>query len=320
MTRFGYALSAEEFRPRELVALARRAEEAGFEFAAISDHYHPWVDAQGQSPFVWTVLGGIAQATERIRVGTGVTCPTIRVHPAIMAQAAATTAEMFGDRFFFGVGSGENLNEHILGDHWPPVDVRLEMLEEAIEVIRLLWQGGLRSHRGRHYTVENARIYTLPERPPPIIVSAFGPKAASVAARAGDGLWGTSPKSELIEQFRQQGGEGKPVYGMVKACWAEDEATARRTVLERWPNSGIPGRLARELALPSHFEEAATLVTEESASKTVACGPDPEQHLESINRFVEAGYDHVYVQQIGPEQEGFFRFYEREVLPKLNGS
>jgi G6PDH family F420-dependent oxidoreductase len=317
MTQYGCTLSAEEFGPDRLVALAQRAEEAGFDFAAISDHYHPWTSKQGESPFVWTVLGGIAHATRRIGIATGVTCPTIRIHPAIIAQAAATVASMLPGRFAFGVGSGENLNEHVTGDRWPPVSVRLEMLEEAIEVIRLLWQGGLRSHHGRHYTVENARLYTLPEQPPPIIVSAFGPKAAALAARVGDGLWGTSPSEELVREFRQQSSDGKPVYGLVKVCWAEDEASARRTVLEIWPNSGIPGRLARELPLPSHFEEAAKLIDEETACQGVACGPDPDRHVEAIQGFVRAGFDHVYVQQIGPEQEGFFRFYQREVLPKL---
>jgi G6PDH family F420-dependent oxidoreductase len=226
-------------------------------------------------------------------------------------------AAMLPGRFTFGIGSGENLNEHVLGDRWPPVEVRLEMLEEAIEVIRLLWQGGLKSHHGRHYTVENARLYTLPEAQPPIVVSAFGPKAAALAARAGDGLWGTSPDGDLVRQFRRDGPRDGPVYGLVKVCWAEDEESARRTVLEYWPNAGVPGRLARELPLPSHFEEAAKLVDEETAAQGVATGPDPERHLEAIDRFVQAGYDHVYVQQIGPDQEGCFRFYQREVLPKL---
>src|ERR671923_2146837 len=172
---FGLALSSEEHPPRDLVQLAQRAEETGLEFAMISDHFHPWTDAQGQSPFVWAVIGGIAQATERLRLGTGVTCPIVRLHPAIVAQAAATAAAMMPGRFFLGVGTGENLNEHILGDRWPPYDIRLERLEEAVQVIRLLWQGGVQTHRGRHYTVENARIYTLPDRPPPIMVAASGP-------------------------------------------------------------------------------------------------------------------------------------------------
>src|SRR5919202_36572 len=176
--QLGYTLSCEEHGPNELVRNARAAEEAGFEFATISDHFHPWIDAQGESPFVWSVIGGVSQATERLRLGTGVTCPLIRIHPGIVAQAAATSAAMMQGRFFLGVGTGENLNEHILGDRWPAPDERLEMLEEAIVVMRLLWQGGFQRHRGKHYTVENARIYTLPEEPVPVMVAAAQTQAA----------------------------------------------------------------------------------------------------------------------------------------------
>ncbi len=203
---YGYALSSEEHPPNELVALARRAEDAGFSFALISDHYHPWADAQGHSPFVWSVIGGIAHATERMRLGTGVTCPTIRIHPAIIAHAVATSACMLGDRFFLGVGTGENLNEHILGDHWPAPDERLERLEEAITVMRLLWKGGYQTHRGKHYTVENARLYDLPERPVPIAVAAAKPNAAELAGRVGDGLVNTSPDAEIVQKFEGAGG------------------------------------------------------------------------------------------------------------------
>ena len=208
MASIGYTLSSEEFGPRELVGLARRAEEVGFDFLSISDHYHPWVDRQGNSPFVWAVLGGVAEATQQIEVGTGVTCPTTRIHPAIVAQAAATAATMLEGRFFLGVGSGENLNEHILGDRWPETDVRQERLAEAVEVIRLLWEGGLTSHHGRHYTVENARLYTLPDRLPPIIVAAAGPQATELAGRIGDGFFGLVPDREVIEQFEAAGGGG----------------------------------------------------------------------------------------------------------------
>ena len=188
MTEIGYALSSEEHTPGDLVKNARRAEEAGFTFALISDHFHPWIDHQGHSPFVWGVIGGISQATQKLRLGTGVTCPTVRIHPAILSQAAATAAAMMPGRFFFGVGSGENLNEHILGDHWPPADIRLDMLEEAIEIIRRLWQGDQVSYWGNYYVVENARIYTLPEELPPIMVAAVGANAIELAGRLGDGL------------------------------------------------------------------------------------------------------------------------------------
>jgi G6PDH family F420-dependent oxidoreductase len=309
----GYALSSEEHRPADLVRHGRLAEERGFSFALVSDHFHPWTDRQGQSPFVWGVVGAIAQATDRLRLGTGVTCPTIRIHPAIIAQAAATAAVLMPGRFFLGLGTGENLNEHVLGDRWPEGEVRLELLTEAIEVIRLLWQGGYQSHRGRHYTVEQARLYTLPEEPPPIVVAAAKPDAARLAATA-DGLVGTAPDPELLAAFESAGGEGKPRYGQLTVCWAEDEARARKTALEWWPNAALPGDLGQELALPRHFEQAAELVTEADVAEKVLCGPDPAAHLAAIDEFAEAGYDHVYVHQVGPDQEGFLDFYAREIL------
>jgi coenzyme F420-dependent glucose-6-phosphate dehydrogenase len=317
VTEIGYTLSSEEHPPDSLVRFARRAEVVGFDFATISDHYHPWVDQQGQSPFVWGVIGGVAQVTEGLRLGTAVTCPTVRIHPAIIAQAAATATCMMPGRFFLGVGSGENLNEHILGRHWPPTRIRLEMLEEAVSVIRALWQGGMQNHRGRHFTVENARIYSLPSEPPPIMVAASGPQSIKLAGRIGDGLIGIAPDNELIRSFDEAGGEGKPRYGQVHVCWAEDESEARRTAHKWWPNAGIKGALGWELRLPSHFEQAAELVSEADVAKSVVCGPDRGRHIEAIEEFVDAGYDHVFVHQIGPNQEGFFSFYEREVLPAV---
>ena len=199
MVELGYALSSEEHSPNDLVENARKAEEAGFSFALISDHIHPWVDRQGNSAFVWSVIGGIARETERLRLGTGVTCPTLRIHPAIVAHAAATCAAMMPGRFFLGLGSGENLNEHVLGARWPFPDERFEMLEEAIEVIRLLWQGGYQTHRGKHYRVEKARLYTLPEEPPPLAIAAAGPRAARLAGRLGDALVSVAPDEKVIE-------------------------------------------------------------------------------------------------------------------------
>ncbi|MEA2525060.1 MAG: hypothetical protein QOF73_2287 [Thermomicrobiales bacterium] len=317
MVQFGYALSAEEHAPNDLVRHARLAEEAGFTFALISDHFHPWVDAQGHCPFVWSVIGGIAQATERLRLGTGVTCPTIRIHPAIIAQAAATSAAMMPGRFFLGVGTGENLNEHVLGDRWPEYDVRAEMLEEAIEVIRLLWQGGNQSHRGRHYTVENARLYTLPEEPTPIMVAAAGAKAAELAGRIGDGLISVGPEAEVVQIFEGAGGAGKPRFAQATVCWAEDEATARRTAHELWAFSALPGELSQELPMPAHFEQATQIITEEMVAESIVCGPDPAKHVEQMQKYVDAGFDHIYIHQVGPDQEGFMRFYQQEVLPKL---
>jgi coenzyme F420-dependent glucose-6-phosphate dehydrogenase len=317
MPALGYALSCEEHAPADLVRWARRAEDGGFEYALISDHFHPWVDRQGESPFVWAVLGAIAQATERLRLGTGVTCPTIRLHPAIVAHAAATTAALMPGRFFLGVGTGENLNEHVLGDRWPAGDVRLEMLEEAIAVIRLLWKGGYQSHRGTHYTVENARLYTLPEEPPPIAVAASQPEAAELAGRRGDALVAVAPDRELVQRFEAAGGAGKPRYGQVTVCWAAGEEQAKQTAREWWPNAGLQGELSQELALPRHFEQAAATVSEEDIAEVVVCGPDADAHAEKIQEFADAGFDHVYVHQVGPDQEGFFTFYGREILPRF---
>ena len=241
--KLGYALSSEEHRPLDLVEHARRAEEAGFSFALVSD-------------------------------------------------------------------------EHVLGDRWPAAEIRREMLEEAVAVMRQLWEGELTSHRGDYYTVENARLYTVPEEPIEVMVAAGGPEAAELAGRIGDGFVGTAPEAELLEAFEAAGGEGKPRYGQLTVCWAEDEAEARRTAHEWWPNAALKGTLGQELPLPSHFEAAAAMVTEDDVAEAVVCGPDPERHAEAIDAYVEAGYDHVYVHQVGPDQEGFLRCYERELLPR----
>jgi len=317
MTELGYALSSEEHAPNDLVQHARLAEEAGFSFALISDHYHPWVDRQGHCPFVWSVLGGIAQATSRLRLGTGVTCPIIRIHPAIIAQAAATVAAMMPGRFFLGVGTGENLNEHILGDRWPPHDVRLDMLEEAIAVIRQLWQGGTQSHHGHYYTVENARLYTLPETLPQIFVAASGPSAAELAGRVGDGLISTAPDKAIVRSFTDAGGAGKPHYAQLTVCWAADEDAARRTAYEVWPNAGVKGELSQELPTPTHFEQAAKMVNEDAVAQEVICGPDPERHIKAIQKYIDAGYDHIYIHQVGPDQAGFCQFYAEQIMPKF---
>jgi G6PDH family F420-dependent oxidoreductase len=312
MVKVGYFLSSEEFGPNELIEQAKMAEAAGFEALWISDHFHPWTSEQGNSPFVWSVIGGLSQATS-LPVTTGVTCPTMRIHPAIIAQAAATSAVMLGGRFSLGVGSGENLNEHIFGDPWPSTDVRLEMLEEAVEVMRLLWEGGVKDHHGKHYTVENAQLYTLPEVPPPVLVSGFGPKSIQLAGRIGDGYCGVEPDPEVVGLFRSSGGGDKPAHTGTKVCFMEDEAAARKTAHRLWANEQLPG----ELLTPQHFEQATSPVTEEMVAEAMVCGPDPERHIENIRQAADAGYDEVYVQQIGPEQEAFFRFYEKEVLPGL---
>jgi G6PDH family F420-dependent oxidoreductase len=312
----GYSLASEELHPTDMVRAAQRAEEIGFQSAWLSDHFHPWIDRQGASPFVWSVIGGIAATTE-LRVGTAVTCPLIRTHPAVVAHAAATSAAMLPGRFYLGVGTGEALNEHIFGDRWPPADVRLEMLDEAVAVMRKLWEGGQQSHEGKHYRVENARLYTLPDQPVPVMVSGFGPKAAELAGRIGDGYVGSAPDADLLATFDEAGGTGKPKFAGVKVCWAEDEAEARRTAYELWPNLGLPGQLAQELTLPSFFEQAVESVDEGAVTSKVVCGPDSERHLEMIRKYAEAGYDEVFVHQIGADQDGFLRFYGEEVLPKV---
>jgi G6PDH family F420-dependent oxidoreductase len=318
VTEIGYALSSEEHAPRDLVANAAKAEQAGFEFLMVSDHYHPWTDTQGNSPFVWSVIGAIAQATERVWLGTGVTAPIIRIHPAIIAQAVATSAALMPGRFRLGVGTGENLNEHILGDQWPETDVRREMLEEAIEVMRLLWQGGMQSWRGKHYTVEQARIYSLPEETPEILVAASGPKSIELAGRVGDGYVGLAPEKENVDRFKRAGGEGKPVVGQIEVCWAESEDAAVDTVHEWWPQTALGGELTYELKLPAHFEQACELVTKDDIRESpIPLGPDVDRHVAGIKEFIDAGYTHVYVHQLGPDQDGMLSFYETEVLPKL---
>jgi G6PDH family F420-dependent oxidoreductase len=316
MVELGFALSSEEHSPEMLVRHAAAAEEAGFTFALVSDHFHPWTDTQGESGFVWSVIGAISQATRELRLGTGVTCPTMRIHPAVIAQASATCALLMPGRFFLGVGTGENLNEHVLGDRWPGPQERLEMLEESVALIRELWEGGLVSHRGRHYTVDRARIYSAPGEPPDIAVAAAGENAAELAGRIGDALVATAPDSGLVGRFEEAGGAGKPRYGQLTVCWAESEREAMRTAHHWWPNAALPGDLGQELALPRHYEQATRVVTPEQVAEAVVCGPDADRHREAIDKFEQAGFDHVYVHQVGPDQQGFMHFYEREILTR----
>ena len=314
MTRYGYTLSSEEHPPRDLVENARAAEELGFDFLSISDHFHPWVGTQGHSPFVWSVLGAIAGSTDRIEVGVGVTCPIIRIHPAVIAHASATTSLLLPDRFFLGVGTGEALNEHVLGHRWPRPEVRLAMLREAVDIIRAMWSGDTYDHHGQYYEVDNARLFDPPEAPPPIIVSGFGDDAIRLAADIGDGYWGHSPDGAA--DFEAAGGSG-PRYAQLNVCWAEDREAARKTVHQVWPNTGLPGQLAQDLPTWTHFEQAVELVTEDDATKSVPCGPDVEPILESVRTFRDAGYDHLYFHQIGPDQQGFLDFWARTLRPAL---
>lgn len=316
MVEIGYAFSCEEHAPQKLVQNAKRAEQVGFTFALISDHYHPWIDKQGESAFVWSILGAIAQVTQKIRIGTGVTCPLIRIHPAIIAQAAATVASLMPGRFFLGVGTGENLNEHITGEKWPPYDTRAEMLREAVEIIRLLWQGGTQSFDGMYYTVENAQVYSLPDQLPPIMVAAAGKKAAQLAGEIGDGLIAAADK-EVVDAFKESGTGKRPTIGQVSVCWAADDATARKTAFEWWPNAAIGGQVSQELALPAFFEQAAKTVREEDVAESVICSSDPKKHLEAIRKVLDLGIEQVYIHQIGPDQAGFFDFYQQHILPEF---
>jgi G6PDH family F420-dependent oxidoreductase len=311
--RIGYFLSCEEFTPAQLIEQARLAQDAGFQGLWISDHYHPWNDAQGESPFVWSMIGALSQVVT-IPVTTAVTCPIMRIHPAVIAQAAATSAALHDGRFVLGVGTGEALNEHVLGDRWPFADERLEMLEEAVEVLRKLWQGDYVTHHGRHYTVDQAKIYTRPAQPPKVYVSAFGPKAIEVAARVGDGYISTSPDGDLVADFRRRGGDGKTAQGGFKGCWASTEDEGVEIAHRLWGTSGIPGELSQVLPSPKHFEQAAQLVTPEMTRRSLPCGPDPAGHAEQLKKYESAGFDEVYVSNIGPHYRELIDLYRREFL------
>jgi len=317
----GYFLSSEEYTPAELLDQARRAEEAGFEALWISDHFHPWNDEQGQSPFVWSIIGAIAQVCS-LPVTTAVTCPTTRIHPVIIAQAAATSAVLLNGEFRLGVGTGEALNEHVTGARWPSILQRLEQLEEAVEVMRRLWTGEFVTFHGQHYTVENARIYTRPDDPPPVYVSGFGPNAAELAGRIGDGFISTSPDREGLQRFRDSGGAGKPSQVGYKVCWGRDPEAAIDTAHRLWANSGVPGELSQVLPSPKHFEQVSGLVTRDMTRRAIAYGSDVQRHVDAFRPFAEAGFDEVYLSQIGGRDRnsdiaGFFDFYRDEVLPAL---
>ncbi|MFE6256395.1 TIGR03557 family F420-dependent LLM class oxidoreductase [Agromyces sp. NPDC057865] len=314
--RYGYKLSAEGFDPKELVRQAKLAEASGFDFVEMSDHYHPWLDSQGHSPFAWTVLGAIAAETDRIGLATGVTCPTVRYHPAIIAQAAATLAIVSDDRFTLGIGAGERLNEHVVARGFPAVAQRQAMLREALEIIRLLWEGGYRSYRGEYLDLEDARVFDLPERLPVIAVAAGGPDAAELAAELGDGLFGTEADAELLGAYRDAGGTG-PRYGEVGLAWAVDEEQAVRAAFEssRWSLTGW--KVMSELPNPVNFEASAKYVREEDVAAQMPCGPEIAKHVAAVRSYEQAGYDHVVLANNGPDPDGFMDFFTKELKPAL---
>jgi len=314
--RFGYTLSSEEHPPSELVTNAVRAEDAGFAFATISDHFHPWVEAQGHSPFVWSTLGAVAARTRHLEVATGVTCPIIRTHPAIIAHATATTALLFDGRFSLGVGSGEALNEHVLGHRWPTPEVRLAMLDEAVTVIRRLLTGDTVDHAGKFYKVENARLFDVPAAPVRLIVSGFGTAAAELAGQIGDGYWGHGSDRETLATYLSAGGTG-PRYAQLNVCLGDDEDKCRETVHQIWPNAAMPGQLAQDLPTWTHFQQVAELVGVDDVAAKVTCGPDLDAVVEQARTFVDAGYDHIHLHQIGPDQDALFDRWERGLRDAL---
>jgi G6PDH family F420-dependent oxidoreductase len=308
----GYKLFAEMFSPQELVDQAVRAEQAGFDFVEISDHFHPWLESQGHSGFAWSVLAAAAARTDRIELATGVTCPTIRYHPAIVAQAAATTALLSDGRFVLGLGAGENLNEHVVGRGWPNATTRHTMLREAVEIIRLLWSGGFHSYDGRHLRLEDARVFDLPDQAPLIAVAISGPSSARVAADLGDAIFAVDAKDSLVQAYRDAGGDG-PRYCEVPLAWAPDEASAVSSAHAKVRFGQTGWTVMSELPNPRNFQAASSFVREEDVRSAVACGPDLERHVEVAQEFVDAGFDRLALMNSGPDVEGFFRFYENEL-------
>ncbi|MGE0259434.1 MAG: TIGR03557 family F420-dependent LLM class oxidoreductase [Alphaproteobacteria bacterium] len=316
MIEIGYKLMAEEHGPAALVRNTVRAEQAGFEFAAISDHFFPWINEQGHSPFAWTVLGAAAQATSHIGLMTAVTCPITRYHPAIVAQAAATMAVLSGDRFVFGIGAGERLNEHVVGGGWPGIGERHERLSEAYDIIRGLLDGSLTNYRGTYFALDNATLFDRPDRAPAIIGAAGGPEAARLAGRKADGLIATVPQADLVKAYKSVGGSG-PLYAEVPMCYAESEDEAREIAhrYHRWSLAGGP--VMPELPDPESFDAASKHVRPDDVAEEVSLGPSPEPHLKAIGEYLDAGYDRLILTQIGPEQDAFFEFFEHELRPAL---
>ncbi|KIH97988.1 5,10-methylene tetrahydromethanopterin reductase [Streptomonospora alba] len=315
--QIGYKLFAEGYSPQEMVRQAERAEAAGFDFVEISDHYHPWLKDQGHSGFVWSILGAIAARTRRIGLATGVTCPFIRYHPALIAQAAATTALLSDGRFVLGVGAGEQLNEHVVGKPWPSVTERHEMLRESLEMIRLLWRGGYHSYEGKHLRLVDAQVFDLPETPPLIAVAGGGTSAAKLAAELGDAIFATEPLPELVRTYRQAGGSG-PRYAEVPLSWAPDEDTALKSAHRMFRFAATGWKVQAELPNVTNFEAATAHVREEDMASSFGYGPDPERHIAAVQQFTDAGFDRLTLVNAGPDPDGFFDFYAKELSRRLS--
>jgi G6PDH family F420-dependent oxidoreductase len=316
MIKLGYKLMSEEHGPADLVRNAQRAEEAGFEFAAISDHFFPWLEEQGHSSLAWSVLGAIAQGTRGIGLMTAVTCPIMRYHPAIIAQGTATMALLSHDRFILGVGAGERLNEHIVGAGWPGRLERQERLAEALDIIQGLLSGTMASYRGEYFTLDHARLFDRPEHKPAVVVAAGGVKAARLAAERADGLIATEALPDIVDAYGEAGGRGAR-YAEVAVCYAQREEEARKLAHHyfRWSLTGWP--VMAELPDTEGFAAASKHLTPEMVAQQVSCGPSPEQHLAAIDRYVKAGFDHIILTQVGPHQDAFIEFFERRLAPAL---
>ena len=314
--QIGFKLFAEAHTPQEMVRQAVRAEEAGFDFVEISDHYHPWLESHGHSGFAWSILAAIAMRTERVGLATGVTCPTIRYHPAIIAQAAATTALLSDGRFTLGVGSGEQLSEHITGHPWPVVGVRHAMLREALEIIRLLWSGGYRTYRGNHLSIEDAQVFDLPDTLPDIVVAAGGPKAARIAGELGDGLFATEPRTDLIDAYTAAGGTGSR-WAEVPLAYAGTVDAALESAHRLFRFGPTGWKIQAELPNVRNFEAATAFVRREDMADAFGAGPDVETHVATVKGFADAGYDRLALISAGPDVEEFFSFYEGELAGRL---
>lgn len=317
MVAIGYSLMTEQRSPTDLVCDAARAESAGFDFATISDHYHPWIEAQGHAGFMWSMLGAISQATSTLPVTTYVTAPIIRYHPAIVAQMAATTALLMPDRLRLGLGTGENLNEHVVGAGYPSHDVRQDMLEEAVTLIRELWSGEMSTFHGAFYDVDRARVFDIPDPLPAIGIAAGGPQAAKLAAEVADFLITTVPDPELISTYEHDAGNDRAIVGQVAVCWGEDEQAARKLAYELngWTVAGW--NVQTELVGPASFQEIADFVTEDQVAEAVPSGPDLDKIVEAVKTYVDAGFTEVAITQVGPDQEGFCKIFESELGAKL---